>query len=137
MSSEIFSYLYDKFIKEGALDIYTEGIYMKKNRPAIKLSVLCRLEDLEKFIDLILFETSTFGVRYKEYHRVTLLRKFEIIKCEYGDVKVKIGYYKNKILKVTPEYEYCKKIAQKLDIPLKDVYDSVNYSIKNKFFKSC
>ena len=133
MSSEIFSYLYGKFIKEGALDISTESIYMKKNRPAIKLSVLCKSNDLEKFIELILTETSTFGVRFNEYKRATLLRKFKTINCEYGQVKVKIGYYKNKILKITPEYEDCKKIAQTLEIPIKQVYDNINFYIKNNF----
>ena len=71
MSSEIFSYLYDKVIEEGALDIYTESIHMKKNRPAIKLSVLCEKKDLDKFTEIILMETSTFGIRYKEYERKT------------------------------------------------------------------
>ena len=51
MSSEIFSYLYEKLMEDGALDVYTQSIYMKKNRPAIKLSVLCNEVDLEKFIE--------------------------------------------------------------------------------------
>ncbi len=134
MSSEIFSYLYDKVIEEGALDIYTESIHMKKNRPAIKLSILCEKKDLDKFNEIILMETSTFGIRYKEYKRKTLSRKFEKINCEYGEVTVKIGYYKNKIIKVTPEYEECKNIAKNANISIKFVYDSINCSIKNKFF---
>jgi pyridinium-3,5-bisthiocarboxylic acid mononucleotide nickel chelatase len=133
MSPEIFSYLYEKLIKEGVLDVYTESIYMKKNRPAIKLSVLCNKEDLERFIEIIFMETSTFGVRYHKYNRKTLLRKFEKLNCEYGDVTIKIGYYKNKIIKVTPEYEECKIIARDANISIKNVYDSINCSIKNKF----
>ncbi|GAA0701222.1 hypothetical protein GCM10008904_07190 [Paraclostridium ghonii] len=137
MSSEIFSYLYEKLIEEGALDVYTESIYMKKNRPAIKLSVLCEKNDLDKFTEIILTETSTFGIRYQKYNRVTLSRKFEKINCKYGDVTVKIGYYKDKIIKVTPEYEECKNIAKNANISIKFVYDSINCSIKNKFFFSC
>lgn len=137
MSSEIFSYLYEKLIEEGALDVYTESIYMKKNRPAIKLSVLCEKNDLDKFTESILTETSTFGIRYQKYNRVTLCRKFEKINCKYGDVTVKIGYYKDKIIKVTPEYEECKNIAKNANISIKFVYDSINCSIKNKFFFSC
>ena len=64
MSSETYSYLYERILEKGALDIYTESIFMKKNRPAYKLNVLCKEEDLEKFINLLLVETSTFGVRY-------------------------------------------------------------------------
>lgn len=133
MSSEIFSYLYEKLMEDGALDVYTQSIYMKKNRPAIKLSVLCNEIDLDKFIETILIETSTFGVRYHIYNRETLLREFDKVHSEYGDVTVKIRYYKNKIVKVTPEYEECKMIAKRANISIKTVYDSINCSIKNKF----
>ena len=97
---------------KGALDIYTESIYMKKNRPAIKLCILCKEKDLDKFIDLILLETSTFGVRYNKYNRVVLDRKFEKLETEYGKITVKLGYYNGKLIRVTPEYEECKKIAE-------------------------
>ena len=76
MSSEVYSYIYEKFINDGALDIYTQSIYMKKNRPAIKLCILCKEDDLNKFIDLMILQTSTFGIRYSKYNRVTLDRKF-------------------------------------------------------------
>ena len=54
MSSEVYSYIYEIFIDNGVLDIYTESIYMKKNRPATKLCILCKEEDLNKFVDLII-----------------------------------------------------------------------------------
>ena len=54
MSSEIYSYLYEKVLEEGALDIYTESIYMKKNRPATKVCILCQESDLDKFIEILL-----------------------------------------------------------------------------------
>lgn len=133
MSSEIFSYLYEKLIEEGALDVYTESIYMKKNRPAIKLSVLCKKIDLEKFIEIILIETTTFGVRYQRYNRNVLKRRFEKLDCEFGEVTIKIGSYKDKIIKITPEYEECRIIAKNANISIKSVYDSINCSIKNKF----
>ena len=63
MSSEMYSYLYEKALSEGALDIYTESIFMKKNRPAYKVTIICNEEDIDKFTELLLSETSTFGVR--------------------------------------------------------------------------
>ena len=133
MSSEIYSYIYKVVMDKGALDIYTESIYMKKNRPAIKLCILCREEDLDKFIDLMLLETSTFGVRYNKYNRVVLDRRFEKLETEYGKITVKLGYYNGKLIRVTPEYEECKKIAESKRIPLNFLINNINYLINKKF----
>ena len=103
MSSEVYSYIYEKFINDGALDIYTQSIYMKKNRPAIKLCILCKEDDLNKFIDLMILQTSTFGIRYSKYNRVTLDRKFTKIETEYGKITVKLGYYNGQLIRITPE----------------------------------
>ena len=135
MSSEIFSYLYEKILSIGALDIYTQSIYMKKNRPAIKLSVICDENNLKNIIEIILKETSTFGVRFNKYNRKILYRKIKEIDTTYGKVKVKLGYYNDKLIKVTPEYEDCKLIAKELNIPLNKVYNDVNISI-HEYFKS-
>ena len=110
MSSEVYSYIYEKFINDGALDIYTQSIYMKKNRPAIKLCILCKEDDLNKFIDLMILQTSTFGIRYSKYNRVTLDRKFTKIETEYGKITVKLGYYNGQLIRITPEYVDFKKI---------------------------
>lgn len=132
MSSEIYSYLYEKVLEEGALDIYTESIYMKKNRPATKVCILCQESDLDKFIEILLTETSTFGVRYNIYNREELKRKFEIIYTKYGKIKVKLGYHNNKLIKATPEYDECKLIAKNYDISLNEVFFEINCIIKQK-----
>lgn len=132
MSSEIYSYLYEKVLEEGALDIYTESIYMKKNRPATKVCILCKESDLDKFIEILLTETSTFGVRYNIYNRKELKRKFEIIDTKYGKIKVKLGYHNNKLIKATPEYDECKIIAKNYNISLNEVFFEINCIIKQK-----
>lgn len=133
MSSEIYSYLYDKVLQEGALDIYTESIYMKKNRPASKISILCEKDDLQKFIDILLLETSTFGIRYQKYNREKLKREFKKIVTPYGLVTVKLGYHKGRLIKVTPEYEECKIMANAKRIPLFKVFNEINCIIKEEF----
>jgi len=133
MSSEIYSYIYNVVIDKGALDIYTESIYMKKNRPAIKLCILCKEDDLDKFIDLMLLETSTFGVRYNKYNRVVLDRRFEKLETEYGKITVKLGYHNGKLIRVTPEYEECKKMAEYRGIPLHYLINNINFLINKKF----
>ncbi len=133
MSSEVYSYIYERFIAKGALDIYTQSIYMKKNRPATKLCILCKEDDLNKFIDLMLLQTSTFGIRYNKYNRVTLDRKFTKIETEYGKITVKLGYYNGKLIRATPEYEDCRKIAINKNIPLNSLLNNINYIINKKF----
>ncbi len=133
MSSEVYSYVYEKVINEGALDVYTQSIYMKKNRPAIKLCILCKEEDLNKFIDVIILETTTFGIRYNKYNRVVLDRKFTELETEYGNINVKLGYYNGKLIRVTPEYEDCKKIAKNVNLPLNSIVNQLNSIINKKF----
>lgn len=133
MSSEVYSYVYEKVINEGALDVYTQSIYMKKNRPAIKLCILCKEEDLNKFIDVIILQTTTFGIRYNRYNRVVLDRKFTELETEYGNINVKLGYYKGKLIRVTPEYEDCKKVAKNANLPLNSIVNELNSIINKKF----
>lgn len=133
MSQEIYSYLYEKILEAGALDIYTESVYMKKNRPANKISILCEEEDLEKFVEILLIETSTFGVRYHKYNRERLKRKFIKMDTIYGDISVKLGYYKGKLIKATPEYEDCKIISKSAKIPLQQLIYKINCIINEKF----
>lgn len=136
MSSEIYSYLFEKIMDEGALDVFTESIFMKKNRPAYKISILTKEGDLNKFIELLLTETSTFGVRYKEYNRAKLDRKFIEIDTYYGKIKIKLGYYNGKLIKAKPEYEQCKLISKKLNIPIKEVYNKINASLDEEINKN-
>lgn len=133
MSSEVYSYLYEKVLEEGALDIYIESIYMKKNRPASKVCILCKKTDLEKFTQILLKETSTFGVRYNIYNRKELKRKFKKINTKYGDLTIKLGYYNGNIIKATPEYEECRIIAKNNDKSLNELLFEINCLIRKKF----
>ena len=96
----------------------------------------CNEDDLEKFTKMLLIETSTFGVRYNKLQRKMLDRKFEKISTKYGDIQIKLGYLNGKLIKVTPEYEHCKIIANRENIPLIKVFQEINYLISEKFFKN-
>ena len=109
---------------------------MKKNRPAYKLNILCLEHDLDKFTELLLKETSTFGVRYHKLERELLDRKFVKITTKYGDVQVKLGYLNGKIIKATPEHEDCKLIAKKENISLNSLYIEINSIINEKFLQN-
>ncbi|MFX4261086.1 nickel insertion protein [Pelotomaculum propionicicum] len=125
MNPEIYSYILDKLIKEGALDAYTMPVYMKKNRPANLLSVICREEKLEMLLQLIFRETTTLGVRIREEKRRVLFRSFEKVSTPWGEVNIKIGRAgenDSEMLQIAPEYEECKTISEGCGVPLKKVY---------------
>ena len=125
MNPEIYPYVIDKLMENGALDAYLTNIIMKKGRPAIKLSVLCEIKDTNKLCNIIFGETTTLGVRIFSAEKRKLDREIKIIKTKYGNVRVKISKLNNKIQNVMPEYEDCARIARKYKIPLKKVYEEV------------
>lgn len=130
MNPEIYPYVIDKLMENGALDAYLTNILMKKGRPAIKLSVLCETKDTDKLCKIIFDETTTIGVRIFSAEKRKLDREIKTIKTKYGNVRVKISKLNNKIQNIMPEYEDCAKIAKKYKIPLKKVYVLVKRLIK-------
>ncbi len=106
-------------------DAWLENIYMKKNRPAFKLCVICGLEEEETVARIIFKETSTIGIRREELSRYCLDRKIETIKLPYGEVKVKNASISGKIINSAPEYESCRKLAEKTGKAIKVIYHDV------------
>ncbi len=130
-TGEILGYTMEKLFEEGALDVFYTPIYMKKNRPAFKLSVICKNEELEAINEVILKETSTIGLRIYKVNRECLDRKIETVNTRYGSAKVKISY-NDEIVKVSPEYEYCRKLSLENKVSLKTIYDEVNIQYYKK-----
>lgn len=120
-SGEIFGYVSEKLLKNGALDVFYTPIYMKKNRPAYKLSVTCRREEIYKLQKIIFKETTTIGIRYRYEYRTELSRESLNIDTKYGKLKVK-KVINNGEEYIYPEYESMKSLAEKSGIPLKELY---------------
>ena len=93
----------------GALDVFHTPIQMKKNRPGVLLTVLCAEDDADKFCELILRETTAFGVRKTIAERRKLRREFAEVKTAFGKVTVKIGRLGGKVVQAAPEFESAKK----------------------------
>lgn len=125
MNPEIYPYVIDKLMENGALDAYLTNIIMKKGRPAVKLSVLCDIENTDRLSDIIFDETTTIGLRIFEAKRKKLERKAKTIKTKYGTARVKISKLNNKVQNVMPEYRDCVRIAKKHKVPLKRVYQII------------
>lgn len=128
MNPEIYPYVIDKLMENGALDAYLTSIIMKKGRPAVKLTVLSEIKDTDKLCSIIFDETTTLGVRIYSVQRKKLEREIKTIKTKYGNVRAKISKLDNKIQNIMPEYEDCVRIAKAKKIPLKRVYEEM----KNK-----
>ncbi|MEW6068657.1 MAG: nickel pincer cofactor biosynthesis protein LarC [Nitrospirota bacterium] len=120
MNPQIYEYVMEKLFKTGALDVYLTQVIMKKGRPGIKLTVLCDEKQRENLIRVILLETSTIGLRFYEVSRKVLHREIKEVETEFGKMKMKLSRLDD-ILKTSPEYEDCKKIAKKLNIPLIEI----------------
>ncbi len=125
MNPQVYKYVMEMLFKTGALDVFLTQVLMKKGRPGIKLTVLCKEADSEKLIKIIMKETTTIGLRFYEVKRRVLQREIKLIDTEFGKVRVKFSRLGDEILKATPEYEDCKRIAKKLNIPLIEVMERI------------
>ena len=128
-TGEILGYTAEKLMQNGALDAFFTPIYMKKGRPAYRLTVACRKENIEKLQTIIFRETTTIGIRYRYEKRNVLPREKVEVNTEYGLVQakqVKLG----EETYTYPEYESLKKIAEEQNIPLKDLYQLENWEKK-------
>jgi uncharacterized protein (TIGR00299 family) protein len=124
ISAEILGNFVERALAAGALDVFHTPIQMKKNRPGVLLTVLSAEADADKFCEMILRETSAFGVRRHLAERRKLRREFTTVKTSFGEVTVKLGKLDGKIVQAAPEYESCRKIAEQAKVPLKQVYEA-------------
>jgi len=97
---------------------------MKKNRPGVLLSVMCSESEADKFTELILRETSAFGVRRYISERRKLQREFKTVNTPHGQVAIKIGKLDGQVIQCAPEFESCKLLAEQTGLPLKTIYEA-------------
>jgi pyridinium-3,5-bisthiocarboxylic acid mononucleotide nickel chelatase len=126
MNPEFYEGTMESLFKAGALDVYLTPIIMKKSRPANKVSVLSTETNRSAMTEILLQETTSFGVRFYRVGRTTLERELKTVKTTWGPVIIKIGRLQGKVLQVSPEYEDCKKIASKKKILVKQVYEEAH-----------
>ncbi len=126
MSPQVYEYVMEKMFKAGALDVFLTQIIMKKGRPGIKLSVLCNENKKDALSEIILKETTSIGLRFYTADRKTLQREITSVDTKYGRVRVKKSRLGKEIQKASPEYEDCRKIAKKFNIPLLEVLKAVS-----------
>ena len=123
MNPEFYEHVMDELFKAGAVDVFFTPIHMKKNRPGTLLSALVPEKSFDSAARIILTETSTFGIRHYDVNRTVLDREERTVKTSFGKVRVKVGSLNGSVLRISPEYEDCRKIARRKKIPLKNIYE--------------
>jgi hypothetical protein len=124
MNPEWFEHAQEQLFTQGALDVFYTPIFMKKNRPATKLTVLCESGGIDTIVDTLFRETSTFGVRTYEVRRQKLQRFSQTVDTPYGPIAVKVGQWRGQIVQISPEYESCRQAARRCGVALKDIYQA-------------
>jgi hypothetical protein len=124
INAEILGNFMEKALAAGALDVFHTAIQMKKSRPGVLLTVLCAEADADRFSELLVRETSTFGIRRYSAERRKLRREFTTVQTQYGSVTVKLGKLDGKVLQTAPEFESCKRLAEQAKVPIKEVYEA-------------
>ena len=123
-AGEVLGYTMDLLFEAGARDVWFTPIFMKKNRPAYQLSVLCA-EDQIRALDAILFrETTTIGVRRYRVERTALPRRFFEVRVPGGTVRIKACEQPDGAEKCYPEYEDVKRIARETGKSYREIYES-------------
>jgi len=121
LNPQVFGYVMDRLLEEGALDAFGMPAQMKKSRPGTLLTVLCKPEDASRLTQLIFAETTTLGVRRREETRKSLARRWENVRTPWGEVRIKIASMNGTVTNYAPEYEDCRRIAAEHHVPLKTV----------------
>jgi pyridinium-3,5-bisthiocarboxylic acid mononucleotide nickel chelatase len=121
LSPQVLAYAMERLFAEGALDVFSIPVQMKKNRPGALLTVLSKIEDANRLAKLIFAETTTLGIRRREEQRQTLTRRWETVDTTWGPVRMKIANMNGSISNYAPEYEDCRKLAEENQVPLRTV----------------
>lgn len=132
MNPEFYDFIMDALFAAGAHDVFLTPIIMKKSRPAVTVSVLCGQEKQKEMENILLLNSSSFGLRSYKVAKTMLRREVVKVKTAYGEVSIKKGYMDGRVIKAKPEYEDCKKLAKAKGVPIQDIYKSIGLAKRTK-----
>ena len=124
MNPELYDYVSARLFAAGALEVFTQPVAMKKNRPGTLLSVLCRPAQRAALRHLLFRETTTIGVREHPVQRYALARETCRVATRYGEIRVKVARGAGLEPRAAPEYDDCRRAAEETRAPLPDVYQA-------------
>lgn len=130
-SGEVLGYVMKKLFKAGAKDVHYAPVFMKKNRPAWELTVICGEDKAEELEQIIFTETTTIGIREYPLGRSVLDREEKEVETVYGKASVKQVTFGD-MTRAYPEYDTVKKLAKRNKVPFMDIFDAVKEAAKEK-----
>jgi len=132
ISPQVVGYVMDCAFELGALDCYLTHTQMKKNRPGLLVSILCRPDEREKFLQMIFAETTTIGARSYEVSRRALARMTVRVETQFGPIDVKVAHTNNGGVNAMPEFEQCRAAARKAGVPLREVQEAARSAYRKQ-----
>ena len=135
LSPEIYGYLMERLFDAGALDVYFSPIQMKKNRPAVHVTVLTEPSNISVVREILFRETSTLGLRLTSARKIMRPRELCKVQTQWGEVRVKYTPAADgeEVLDYSPEYEDCLQVARASGLPLKEVFRQVEKHFRHQF----
>jgi uncharacterized protein (TIGR00299 family) protein len=122
LNAQVFGHLMEQVLAAGALDFFYTPVQMKKNRPGVLLTLLCKPEERTRMCELIFRETTTLGVRYREERREILRREFVTVETAYGAIRIKVSKARDgRVMNAAPEFEDCRATAERHRVALREV----------------
>lgn len=125
-SGEVLGFVMERLMKAGARDVHYVPAFMKKNRPAWVLNVICKEEDMEVLQNIIFEETTTIGIRYTKMDRTILQREERTVQTLWGEALVKVCMLNGKE-QIYPEYESVARMSRENEVAFSEIY---NYLVR-------
>ena len=132
VSGEVIGHTLSQLMDAGALDAFATPIQMKKNRPGVLLSVICRQNNVAAMETILFCETTTLGIRRRTAQRSTLRRKTHTVNTPLGEVQGVVAQRPGEVLSFSPEYEACRQLAETKGVSLQTVYDAARAAFDPK-----
>ena len=134
MNPQLYEHVFARLFEAGALDVWLSPVYMKKNRPGQILAALCRLQYEVPVSNVIFSETTTLGLRRRMVERRSLTRRIWEVSTRFGTARVKAAIAEGKVLRLMPEYEDCRRLAEASGVPLRDILMEVERAARDTDF---
>ena len=132
MTGEELGYAMQSLFEVGALDVWMTPVQMKKSRPGVVLSVICKRSELNRTAKTIFSHTTTLGVRIRELERLVAQRESVVVETRYGPVRVKTRSIGGTVTQAAPEYDDCAKLASEFGLPLRSVMEAAREAISKQ-----